>query len=477
MLCAFVASAQNYVTITAWFTNAPATGDTFVRNGATATWTNGPINSTSFIQTNGPNGSATNLWRFLGANNSAFYTRMGSSTSVVVSASGLTIAVTGSGVGLTTNTAVPTNNVVVTVPLHNHAETNRTNIANWLVTGIDTNASVAFRETATALSNHLSLGQVQVSSNKTFTHSLVSQSTNSQTVTTNSPRGNFTNLWAQSARVFNFTGNGTNGGATYNPTNYNGQIDGAHIQSIKVVFDNGFYATNQSGIFFYAATNGAILSKIVADTTGYPSLTDTNATAIDFSADPEDRYILNFKSARGIFPNKTTYGSTFSNYWTTTNVFATAFQVFQQGITATGSVLSASTSYGLTTSNNVFRGTNVINGRIDFTSRANTSLADGNNSGVVLGTNVYVRLSGHSAACTNAGFVAEQDGSFHILEFDNPVNNLTILNNSGLDAAAANRITTGTGGDLNFTNNPVIIQVIYNATAARWRLVNGMPYR
>ncbi len=125
--------------------------------------------------------------------------------------------------------------------------------------------------------------------------------------------------------------------------------------------------------------------------------------------------------------------------------------------------------------NHITTGTNRFNARLDFTARNNTSLANGYNSGVILGSNVYVRLSGPSGAYTNAGWAAEVDGSYHILEFDNPVANLTILDNSGLDATAANRITTGTGALVNYTNNPVIIGVIYNATAARWRLIRTMP--
>ncbi len=125
-----------------------------------------------------------------------------------------------------------------------------------------------------------------------------------------------------------------------------------------------------------------------------------------------------------------------------------------------------------TITNSTLRGTNVINARLDFTSRANTSLANGYNSGVILGTNVYVKLSGHSAACTNAGWAAEQDGSFHIIEVDNPTSNFTLLDQSGLEATAANRIVTGTADLLSSTNQPVMIQVIYNLSAARWRILS-----
>lgn len=116
-------------------------------------------------------------------------------------------------------------------------------------------------------------------------------------------------------------------------------------------------------------------------------------------------------------------------------------------------------------------GTNILNGRLDLTPRANSSLANGYNSGVILGTNVYIRLSGPSGAYTNAGFAAAVDGTYHVLQFDNPVSNFTILNDSGLEATAANRILTGTGGLLNYTNNPAILHVLYDANASRWRIL------
>ena len=123
-----------------------------------------------------------------------------------------------------------------------------------------------------------------------------------------------------------------------------------------------------------------------------------------------------------------------------------------------------------THTNTTFKGTNVVSGRVDFTPRNNSSLANGNNSGVVLGTNVFVRLSGATTIAYIGGFAAEQDGSFHILRISGSVTN-TFGNESGVDATPANRIITGTGGDLSYTNNPLVIGIIYDATTARWNLI------
>lgn len=137
-------------------------------------------------------------------------------------------------------------------------------------------------------------------------------------------------------------------------------------------------------------------------------------------------------------------------------------------ITITNSLIA-----GAVTNANL-RGTNTINGRLDYTPRANSSLANGYNSGVVLGTNVYVKMSGPSGAYTNVGFAASAavDGTFHIVRADNPGLSFTILNDSGLDATAANRVITGTGALKNSTNNPVVFSVIYDGTASRWNILS-----
>ena len=49
---------------------------------------------------------------------------------------------------------------------------------------------------------------------------------------------------------------------------------------------------------------------------------------------------------------------------------------------------------------------------------------------------------------------------------------LTIANQSVTDPTAANRIFTGTSGDVACTNNPGTVTLIYNATVSRWILVN-----
>lgn len=122
--------------------------------------------------------------------------------------------------------------------------------------------------------------------------------------------------------------------------------------------------------------------------------------------------------------------------------------------------------------NATLRGTNILSGRLDLAPRNNTGLANGYNSGVVFGTNAYVRFSGPTAAYTNAGFAAPGGPQLVHAQFDNPGLSFTLLNESGIEATAANRILTGTGALLNSTNNPVMATFLYDTTAARWRILN-----
>jgi hypothetical protein len=126
--------------------------------------------------------------------------------------------------------------------------------------------------------------------------------------------------------------------------------------------------------------------------------------------------------------------------------------------------------------NLTLRGTNIINGRVDFTSRANAGLVNGANAGIVLGTNVYVRLSGATTVAGISGFAAEQDGSFHIVQFTGAITNVIIneVNSTDIatDGTAANRIVTGTGTNFYATNTPLVIPFVYDGTASRWRMMN-----
>lgn len=108
------------------------------------------------------------------------------------------------------------------------------------------------------------------------------------------------------------------------------------------------------------------------------------------------------------------------------------------------------------------------NTEITFKRFAVTSLANGNNAGVVVGTNTFIEVSGPSAAFTINGIAGGRDGKeIKILNYTGF--NMTIAYDSGTDPTAGNRIYTPTGADVSTTGNG-FCQLIYDASRSRWQL-------
>lgn len=102
-----------------------------------------------------------------------------------------------------------------------------------------------------------------------------------------------------------------------------------------------------------------------------------------------------------------------------------------------------------------------------------TTLANGPNAAVPVGTNVFIQVSGPSGAFTINGINGgpNRDGKLVIIE-NATGQTMTIANNSGGDPTAANRILTGFGADQSYTNNPGMVTLIYNGNAALWIVVS-----
>jgi hypothetical protein len=137
----------------------------------------------------------------------------------------------------------------------------------------------------------------------------------------------------------------------------------------------------------------------------------------------------------------------------------------------TNGALGWSRLEGNTITNAIHDGTNRWNGDVSFTPRANANPVNGNNANVNIGTNVHVQLSGPTTIGVYCGFLAGRDGDYRLLRFTGAITN-TLANESGFEGTAAQRILTGTGGDVAMTNNPSFATLIYDATASRWRVVS-----
>jgi hypothetical protein len=113
-------------------------------------------------------------------------------------------------------------------------------------------------------------------------------------------------------------------------------------------------------------------------------------------------------------------------------------------------------------------GSNILNGDVSFPRYANSSLANGDNSEVDLGTNIYVRFSGPSAAYTISSFKGPRTGRFAFLQFA-AGQVVTMLNDSGVGSPPeANRILTLSGADQSSSGGDALGLILYDDAAARW---------
>lgn len=463
LLIACAGYSAERITATITVTNPPVTGNSITLGGSTRIWTN--VTASTFITTNSTvNNSATNMFTHFSGNgvgSPRFVLSFANTNAINFEAQvGQAIAVTFAGNWATVTYDTNSGSLLTGAQWPMSAlryATNRTNQASSFVTGLSDYANTAFGTGSVALSGFATLG---------------------------TPRGGSQTITGATAfhRIISSSNTGTiYGGGYAHGTNMTNMA----VQRLNMV-TFGPESTNRGAIVFYDYASNRV-STIRANSNGLPSLYDAGATADVWNTDelsvtatvPNTAALLNVFSGINMFPllAPSTLSYHLSNNWTTANYWNNASNVFAQppsfpvGFTASGSVQTNAFLFNWRSTNAQFFETNTVRGDLSFDSRVNTSLANGNNAGVLLGTNVYLRLMGPSAAYTVAGFAAERAGGYHILQLTNPVISCTIANESGLEATAANRILTSTGGDLVLTNNPAFIQVIYDGAAARWRLM------
>jgi hypothetical protein len=386
-----------------------------------------------------------------------------------------TLSAAGSWCSITTNSAPTTNYYTLMVPPYNMPGTNtavkKTNDADFAIELLSFARTNAHAETWQGNSNFVGRTSAQDIGNKRFTNSVFDGGRTTNTV----------------------IGNGTNVGAAFSSP-------GSAASSEQ--FGGGALATNTAAL---AIGNGALAGGVSSTAIGLNAraIGSGGVTAVGNGAEATNEQAVAYgPSARAYGTNTIAIGSealasTNNNIAIGTTATATVAGGIAIGNAASSAHLDSvaiGTSSSTTTSNQIqlgssshlvsvtgaligtstnltLRGTNNVEGDVAYTARVNTSLANGNNAGVLLGTNVYLRLLGPTAAYTLAGFSSERAGAFHILQLTNPAISITIGNESGVEPTAANRILTGTGGDLTLTNNPAFLQIIRDGAADRWRVV------
>lgn len=528
ILCALLAclrvGAADIITATVSITNNPVGNtNTLTVSSSTRTWTNSvsAAPSTLIAQTNSPANAATNLLTHLGQYPASFahYVSQSTSTNVTIrGAVGEALSVTAAGgwAAITFSTQTVASAIVVRVPLSVEATTNRTNIASMLVDGLQ-HSTNAIGTNWTAASNLLVRGAspqqyvagpvqfngvLRAGAAVAITNGFTSALTNINSVSSNhinfgnalqshGPGGNSlqigSNAWALGTRSVAI-GNGaiaTNSdsiavGTTAIATNAEATALGISARAggdrAIAVGKNATAATNETIALGYSAaalSSQAIsigLGGFAGGSGGFgqiaignePQALNSFDIAIGYAAFASaGNAIALGQGATVTHTNSTAIGYSATSTRTNEIVLGTS----AERITIPGQIENARST------NSTWRGTNILNGSVILTSRANTGLANGNNAGIVLGTNVLVNLSGATTIATIAGFAAAPADTWHTVRISGAVTNI-IANESGVDPTAANRITTGTGGDITLTNAPAYISLRYNGTSSRWELIH-----
>jgi len=527
LLSAFSLSAlaAQRITLTVTVTNVAVFPNTFVYNGVTKTWTNSTTlaPTTTILIGSHTNVCATNLFTALTVGPLAgpvalAWTRANQFTITAPVDGALVASLTGTWGFLTLSTQTVTTLIPVRIPVSSApTAAMRTNIAAGLVDAINSYPSNWFFSGGPAFTNLMGLTNVSVIApfatktwlnTNSFTNSLWwSGNISNSTVVMLS--GMLSNIWGLRMFITNSFLDRINVGIVTNGYFTNAIIDTPKLTN-AVNYGNAFSSVGSGsgsdqfgaaarayGTFGLAIGNSAVSSNNYSSAFGWGSI-----AAATYSSAIGAGSLVPSTAEAGVAVG---VGASLSEY--ATNAMALGFGAIAgtNGAVAIGraalstfvdsvaigrsATTTASNQIMLGTStidvvvnhqlqvngwltNSTFTGTNLWPGQMLFTSTARTGLANGNNSGIVLGTNVFVRLSGASTIVSIAGFAAEPDGSHKFITLRGAVTN-NILNESGVDAVAANRIQTGTGGTIVMTNAPATLELLYDATAARWIVIKA----
>lgn len=126
-----------------------------------------------------------------------------------------------------------------------------------------------------------------------------------------------------------------------------------------------------------------------------------------------------------------------------------------------------------TTANLLATGTNRLNGDLSTLPHTISSIAAGNNAGVLV-TNVLQRITGSPAGAWNLnGIAGGRDGRLLTL-YNDTSQIMTLVNESGVDPVAANRIDTLIGTDIT-TGSRSVVQLFYDGNRSRWIVMTFHP--
>lgn len=484
------AYAVDKITAMVSVTNAAGTtnGQTITVNGNVRTWTNAVFASSTQILTNSTAaGAKTNMYNQFALNqfSSVVQVDAGSTNFQLIGNAGTALTVTlsagwGSVSYSTQTVSTPT---PVRVPTSVEAAAVQTNVNSALLAALrDPSDTNQFYESDLQMANFVG-------------------KTNDQTIAGAKQFMNAAGLWkgtvsnspAISGTVAGAGGWGLTNGVYWTPTNVNPVFSnavnygnalsspGSALHSEQ--FGATAQATAQGGtaVGYQAIASGQFSHALGGGTTA-SGLASTAVGDVALAQNASDTAVGAFSTAKGT--NSTALGALTTVANTHTNSTAigygaatTAANQIMLGGSGINAVIQNALSVGggatftAGVTNLLHTGTNSFpaGAAISFGRFAITSLANGNNSGVIVGTNVVCDLSGPTGAFTINGMVPVYAGQLIFL-VNRTGFNMTLANQSGVDATAANRIICLTGADKTVTGNSSAT-LWYDGNASRWILL------
>ena len=507
--------AANLITASVSITNAAGTtnGQTITVNGDVRTWTNSVVNSLKQVLTNAtPAGAKTNLYLALGLAPFSQVTlgNLGSTNLSLSGVSGLAMAVTlSAGWGTVTySTQAVTSLLTVRVPISGEASGGAaTNIASFLVQGQNDLSTNSFFENSITVQNLVGRTNVQtISGNKVFTGSsnyfaslhasplfesdqtvvnLVGL-TNDQTIAGSKQLTNagglFQGVVSNSPDIGGNIYRMTNGviwttklasPTSSNLVNYGNAISSPSATAVfSEQFGSGASASAAGGAAFGRSSHAAGQSSLAVGNGATASGDNDSAIGTGASASGTNSTALGSGATVGaLFQNSTALGynaaSTASNQVMLGSSGISV--VVNNALRVGGGAIFANPVTNLVTS-----GTNVFpaGSDISFGRYALTTLGNGINQDIIVGTNVFVEVSGPTGAFSIEGIAGGRDGKFLII-LNQTGFNMTIATEGGAtgnDPTAANRIVSLSGADRATTGNGAAM-LIYSGAASRWILI------
>lgn len=470
--------AQDIVRVLISITNAPATdADDFDISGDTRTWKDTITDATTQIQTDSDIGqSATNVFEHIAANpfSSQWTLSMPLTNQVQITflpgATPSASVTTGTWGEISQSTNTVTALTMVEVPMSSLQNSVRTNIATLLVTGLDSYAQSPASQTATWLGEYVSLEQSQSVSNKTFFSTILSSPTTTNLVNYGNAISSPGSGTVSEQFGYNSDASGQNGVAVGHTSTASG------LQSTAVGYGNTVAGDRSVGLgasVTVAGDDSVGIGKGVTVSSGstnsvvigYGSSSSTYTNAIVLGANrtitADNQMLLGNSANIGIIAGTLQVSTGITN----TTIGGITLVDMDSGYWSNGGATNL-VSTNMTTSAQMD-----VGGDIAFQRNNHSTLANGNNAGVDFGEYVFVKIeAGPSAAFTVNGIANGRDGKMYIL-YNSTGQNMTIANQSGVDATAANRIITMTGSDVSSTGN-CSATLIYDSEDSRWILTN-----